>query len=198
MAYKFIIKQKHLGQDVINVFCYEDDNAPNAINAGQIAQQIVDAWETELAPFMVPQWSLIGVDWTHTNALPGQPAQPLALNNIPVVGSAAGLPMPVQTAVYIKSQTIDGPPWRGGAYIGGWNSSLLGADGLVTQNRLDALQTFFDDIQTLPAVGLGNVARVIVSTNSKTVPAGTEALVATNTPNNNPSSLDKRRIGVGS
>lgn len=198
MTYKFIFKQKLLNQDVINVFCYEDDGSPNAINAGQICQQIVDEWALTLAPFMVPEWSLVGVDWTHSAALPGAPAQPLALNNLPVVGVAAGTPMPAQTAVYVKSTTVDGPPWRGGAYISGWNNSLLGSDGLVQQNRADALQIFFDEIMTLPAVGLGNVARVIESRNSKFVVAGTTAKVAVNTVNRNPSGLDKRRIGVGS
>lgn len=198
MAYTIICNQKLMGQDVINVFSFEDDGAPNAITVEQLAQQVKDAWETELAPFLVPEWSLVSMDWTHTNALPGQPAQPIAVTGLPLVGLAAGTPMPAQTAVYVKSQTIGGPPWRGGAYMGGWNNSLLGSDGLVQQNRIDALQAFFDDIMTLSAAGMGAVARVIVSKNSDTVPAGTEALVNANVVNNNPTSLDKRRIGVGS
>ena len=198
MSYKFVIKQQFLSQELNTVLCYEDDGIPTAETARQLCQAIVDKWETNLVPFLVPEWSTTSVEWTHTNALPGEPAQPLVITQLPLAGTAAGTPMPVQTAVYVAAKTIGGPPWRGGTYISGWNNSLLGQDGLVQQNRVDALLAFFDDIKTLPAISIGNVARVIVSYGSKTAPVGTAAPVQTNVVNRNPSHLDKRRIGVGS
>lgn len=198
MTYKFIFKQTLNANDIVNVFNYEQDGAANDITAGQLCQGIVDAWIAELVPFLAPNWSLDEVLWTHSGAPFGQPAQPLALNNLPVVGTASGSATANQVAVYVNARTINGPPWRGGTYVGGWNSSLVGADGLIQQNRADAALAFFEAIKTLPAVGIGNVARVIVSTNSKHIPAGTIALVNTHNVQRVPSTMDKRKIGAGS
>lgn len=198
MTYKFIFKQKLNGNDVVNVFNYEDDGVPTAITAGQLCQAIIDEWIAELVPFLAPNWSMESVLWTHSGAPFGQPAQPLTLNGVPFVGTASGFATANQVAMYVNAITIGGPPWRGGTYLGGWNSSLVGDDGLISQNRVDAALAFFDNIKTLPAVGIGNVARVIVSSKSKHIPAGTTALVNTHVVQRIPSTLDKRKIGTGS
>lgn len=198
MTYKFIFKQKLHGFDIVNVFNYEDDGIPTAITAGQLCQQIVDEWDTELVPFLAPQWSMVGVDWTHSNAPFGQPAQPLTLTGLPLVGAASGFAAANQVCMYINAKTIGGPPWRGGTYLGGWNSSLVGDDGLIAQNRADAALAFMESIKTLPAISIGNVARVIVSSKSKHIAPGTYALVESHEVQRIPSTMDKRRIGTGS
>lgn len=198
MAYTLVFKQKLNGNDVINRFHYEDDGQPNRINAGQIADQVVAEWVAHLVPFLTPQWQMTEVTWTHTNAPVSQPAETLSVSALPITGAASGFSTANQVALYLRSKTIDGPPFAGGAYLGGWNSSLVGPDGFILQNRLDAAQAFGDAIQTVVAVGIGNVARVIVSGGTDTVLKGTEALVNVNVPSQRPSTLDKRRIGRGS
>lgn len=198
MAYILVFKQKLNGFDVINRFNYEDDGIPTRITAGQIADQVVADWTTHLVPFLSAQWSLEEVTWTHTNAPVSQPAETLSVTALPLVGAATGFSTANQVAMYVRSKTIDGPPFAGGAYLGGWNSSLVGSDGLINQNRLDAAKDFMDAIMTVAAVSIGNVARVIVSGGTDTVTKGTEALVNVNLPSARPSTLDKRRIGRGS
>ena len=197
MAYKFVVKQTYLGQQVINTFCYEDDGNPNNSDANDIAQAIVNLWSANLVSSLHTSWSMDEIVWYDTNAPAGAPPSIASVTGLPLVGTNASKPAPTQLAMVVTLTAENGPPWRGRNYLAGLTSDTISTSGLWTNGIIADVKTVYDALLSISVGGLRVLGRVIISEKSQNIPAGTQALIGTNTPQAIPASVRSRRIGVG-
>ncbi len=198
MAYKFVLKQKLHSNVVNNVLFYEDDGAPNLINANQLVTQIVDAWIAHMQPNLASTLVFEGIDIYFTSNAPGTPGIPSEEARFPIAGSSTADASANQLALLLRSRCVDGPPWRGRLYLAGWPDGAIGADGLWQAGQLAAAKAYGDALQTLNAAGQGAVARVIYTQKAASYPVGSMGLVNANEGEAVPATQTRRRLGRGS
>lgn len=198
MTYKFVIKQKLHGNDIVNTFHYSDTGGVGGGDIQTIVDHLADAYRDYLSVVYSEKWSMVGIDFYDTDDPPGTPAVPYVPTTGFPVGVVTGDAAANQLATLINWKCQQGPPYRGRTYLSGWSENMLGSVGNITQANQDAASDFADDIKSIPVSGGSTAVLVIYSTGSNVVPAGTTAVVTSHNINGFPRTQRRRAIGTGS
>ena len=196
--YAIRIKQKLHGSDIINVVHYEAFNADVLPTIEDLCSKIRDEWIIEMSPWLSGEISLVGFDYRVEPADPNTPFVPVTVTGLPVVGQSADNAMAGQVCLILDKRSNTNAPWRGSLKVGGIADSAMGSDGNFNNSVVTSAQAYADGLRYVEISPNVAGTMVIVSRDSKFIPAGQFAPVATLTANPNPGTLRSRRLGRGS
>lgn len=198
MAYKFILKQKLRGNDVINTFVYEDDPTNPIGNPLPIAQAIVDSMVSLVTNWFSTEYALNDVYYVDPDLGGGQPAVPMPVTGLPLAGGVAQPACANQLCLLLNWRCLNNAPWRGRTSLSGMYEQAIDTGGTWEAGLLSDAQDWATDMLGLTD-GLGGFAYLnIRSTGSQNVPVGTLSLVESASANPVPTTIRTRRLGRGS
>jgi len=198
MTIKLIVKQRLNNNDMINTLHYENDPSTSGMTPDEMAQAVVDAYQTHLAALWSTEWSLVGIDWVDPDAGGGQPALPANVTGLPVTGDTLPQAMANQVAALVNWKSTSNAPWRGRTYLGGMYDGGITVGGVFEAGIVTAVNAWATDLLGITNGNGGFASLVLRSGGTATVPAGTTSLIQDGEMNPIPATQRRRRIGVGS
>ena len=190
-----VSKMRQQVQEMRNTFWFGGDDATHA-NAQDIVDEIADAYRDELAPNLVNDWSLYGFD-VYDKTIEGAPGIDYAYVGGAIAGASAAAGMPTQICMRVDFKASVPKPNTNRKFLPGWPSTGILDTGFFSSGNTAFADAWAQRLLDLPTVTTLAVVLEVVALSSET---GT--VIASNPLTffrsvANPSSLRKRKIGVG-
>lgn len=188
-----VVKQRWLSQECRTTLWFGGNDAVMA-NAQDICDAVYDAYDTNLAGKMVPEWALYEFD-VYDKTIPGVPGIQLQPTSGTLVGTSAGDSLPTQVAGLVTFKAQVAPPNTNRKYLPGLNDGVV-TDSLFTTAAVTDMQAWADEILDIATTtSLAITMEVVSLNNDGTVVGGNPLTYAI--AKQVPATQRRRRIGIG-
>lgn len=161
------------GKAWTNVLHVRHDRPISSGNAGDVAQEVLDAYVEELLPLMSELVTVTGAEYVDLDSAEGDTGSVTPSAGLTVTGGDSAQPVPINTAVLVRKNTEGGRAARNGRmFLPGMAEVNVDGAGIIASVSRTAWQTAADAfLNTVNDGGIASPEQVMVVVSRPTVSA---------------------------